>query len=405
MKQPVKRYLKVLLNLLLALAALLLCIFALPRLLLFFMPFLVGWIIAAIANPLVRFFEEKLRIKRKAGSAVVIVTVIALVILAGYLLISRLVTAGIGFVELLPQLWNNLEADFKEIGQNLNVLYDGLPEDVKDSIVNLGQEMDGLVARTVSRLGTPTVNAVGNLAKNIPNMLINAIMCILSSYFFVAEKEAISSACQRCLPPQVYDKWRIVTKSLKDAVGGYFLAQLKIELWLYLLMLIGFLLLRIPFAPLIAFVIAVVDFLPFFGAGAIMLPWALLKFLSADYQLAVWLLVIWGAGQLLRQIIQPKIVGDSVGVAPLPTLILLFIGYKCAGVIGMILAVPLGIIIINMNQAGVFDRIKLSVRILVAGVARFCEYGEDDMEVLPENQREQNTGRDLLETENTDEKL
>lgn len=405
MKQPVKRYLKVLLNLLLALAALLLCIFALPRLLLFFMPFLVGWLIAAIANPLVRFFEEKLRIKRKAGSAVVIVTVIALVILAGYLLISRLAAAGIGFVEMLPQLWNNMEADFKEIGQNLNVLYDGLPENIRDSITNLGQEMDGLVARTVSRLGTPTVNAVGNLAKNIPNMLINAIMCILSSYFFVAEKEAINSACQRCLPPQVYDKWRIVTKSLKDAVGGYFLAQLKIELWLYLLMLIGFLLLRIPFAPLIAFVIAVVDFLPFFGAGAIMLPWALLKFLSADYQLAVWLLVIWGAGQLLRQIIQPKIVGDSVGVAPLPTLILLFVGYKCAGVVGMILAVPLGIIIINMNQAGIFDRIKLSVRILVAGIARFCEYGGDDMEVLPENQRPQDIERELLETENADEKL
>ena len=405
MKQPVKRYLKVLLNLLLALAALFLCIFALPRLLLFFMPFLVGWLIAAIANPLVRFFEEKLRIKRKAGSAVVIVTVIALVILAGYLLISRLAAAGIGFVEMLPQLWNNMEADFKEIGQNLNVLYDGLPENIRDSITNLGQEMDGLVARTVSRLGTPTVNAVGNLAKNIPNMLINAIMCILSSYFFVAEKEAINSACQRCLPPQVYDKWRIVTKSLKDAVGGYFLAQLKIELWLYLLMLIGFLLLRIPFAPLIAFVIAVVDFLPFFGAGAIMLPWALLKFLSADYQLAVWLLVIWGAGQLLRQIIQPKIVGDSVGVAPLPTLILLFVGYKCAGVVGMILAVPLGIIIINMNQAGIFDRIKLSVRILVAGIARFCEYGGDDMEVLPENQRPQDTERELLETENADEKL
>lgn len=405
MKQPVKRYLKVLLNLLLALAALFLCIFALPRLLLFFMPFLVGWLIAAIANPLVRFFEEKLRIKRKAGSAVVIVTVIALVILAGYLLISRLTAAGIGFVEMLPQLWNNMEADFKEIGQNLNVLYDGLPENIRDSITNLGQEMDGLVARTVSRLGTPTVNAVGNLAKNIPNMLINAIMCILSSYFFIAEKEAINSACQRCLPPQVYDKWRIVTKSLKDAVGGYFLAQLKIELWLYLLMLIGFLLLRIPFAPLIAFVIAVVDFLPFFGAGAIMLPWALLKFLSADYQLAVWLLVIWGAGQLLRQIIQPKIVGDSVGVAPLPTLILLFVGYKCAGVVGMILAVPLGIIIINMNQAGIFDRIKLSVRILVAGIARFCEYGGDDMEVLPENQRPQDTEREFLETENADEKL
>ena len=117
MRQPFKRYSKVVLNLIWAVCILLFCIFAMPRILLFFLPFIIGWIIAAIANPPVRFFEEKFRIKRKAGSAFVIIAVIALVILGGYFLLSRLITAGIGFAAILPQLWEHLEEDFREIGR------------------------------------------------------------------------------------------------------------------------------------------------------------------------------------------------------------------------------------------------------------------------------------------------
>ncbi len=382
MKQPMKRYGKVLLNLAGALAVLLLCIFIIPKILLFFLPFIIGWIIAAIANPLVQFFEKKFRIMRKASSAFVIIAVIALIVLGGYFLVAKLVEAGIGFVTILPQLWENLEGDFREIGENLSVIYDGFPADVKENIARIGEEMDGYIADVVGTIGTPTVNAVGNFAKNIPGMVINVIMCILSAYFFIAEKESIGQFGQRYIPKSVRGKWRIVLDSLRNAVGGYFKAQLKIELWIFLLLLLGFLLLRIPYAPLVAFLIAVLDFLPFFGTGAVMIPWAIIKILSADYEMAIWLLVIWGVGQLVRQIIQPKIVGDSVGIAPLPTLILLFIGYKCASVLGMILAVPIGIIIINMNQAGIFDNIKMSIRILAASLNRFHRFDEEDKEVL-----------------------
>ncbi len=387
MRRSWKRYCKVFLNLALAAIFLLLCIFVVPKVLVFFLPFLIGWVIAAIANPPVRFFEEKFRIRRKAGSAVVITTVIALVILCGYLLVSRLISAGIGFVEMLPDLWQNLEADFREIGENLSVIYNGLPQDLRQNIVKIGQEMDVYLAELVSTIGTPTVSAVGNFAKNIPGMVINVIMCILSAYFFIAEKESIGQFWQRCIPAGIRDKWRLVFGSLKNAVGGYFKAQLKIELWIFVLLLAGFFLLRIPYAPLVAFLIAVLDFLPFFGTGAVMVPWAVIKILSADYEMALWLLVIWGVGQLVRQIIQPKIVGDSVGIEPLPTLILLYIGYKCASVVGMILAIPIGIILINMNQAGIFDTVKMSIRILAAGLNRFRRFDEEDKEVLKEEER------------------
>ena len=127
MRQPVKRYSKVFLNLSLAFVVLLLCIFVVPKVLLFFLPFIIGWVIAAIANRPVHFFEEKFRIKRKASSAFVIITVIAIVVLAGYMLITRLASATIGFITVLPELWENLEQDFMEIGQNLLQHSLGLP--------------------------------------------------------------------------------------------------------------------------------------------------------------------------------------------------------------------------------------------------------------------------------------
>ena len=93
------KYVKAVLNLLTAVVLLLLVIFVLPRLLGFFMPFVVGWIIAMIANPLVRFFEQKIKIRRKAGSAIVIVAVLALVVCLGYLVIARLIS-GRGWKEI-----------------------------------------------------------------------------------------------------------------------------------------------------------------------------------------------------------------------------------------------------------------------------------------------------------------
>ena len=110
-----------------------------------------------------------------------------------------------------------------------------------------------------------------------------------------------------------------------------------------------------------------------------MVPWAIIKLLSGNYLMAIGLLIIWGVGQLARQLIQPKIVGDSIGVPPIPTLFLLFAGYKIGGVLGMIFAVPLGIIVYTMYQEGAFDTSVNSMKILVAGINNFRRLTDEDM--------------------------
>ena len=175
--------------------------------------------------------------------------------------------------------------------------------------------------------GTPTITAVGNFAKQLPSVLIAVIMSLLSAYFFVSDRSTINEWCRAHLPGSLQSRYRMIRKSLVKAVGGYLKSQLRIEIWMYLLLVIGLTILRVDYALLIALGIAFLDFLPFFGTGTVMVPWAVIKILSSDYKKAVGLLIIWGVGQLARQIIQPKIVGDSVGVPPLPTLFLLYIGY------------------------------------------------------------------------------
>lgn len=374
-----RKYIKAVLNLLTAVVLLCLTVFLLPRLLRFFMPFVVGWIIAMIANPLVRLFEQKVRIRRKAGSAIVIIAVLAGVILIGYFLISKLTTEAVGFISSLPALWQDVEKELDEVMGSLTDFYDRFPKALKDSLTQIGDNLGGYISGALNSLSEPTVTAVGNIARNIPSVIVSTIMCLLSSYFFVAERENVYAFFHRHVPEEIRKKFRIMSSGLTGAVGGYFVAQFRIEIVIYFLLFIGLLILQVEYSFLIAFLIAVLDFLPVFGAGAVLWPWALMEVLAGNYRMALGLMIIWGVTQLLRQIIQPKFVGDSIGVPAIPTLFLLFIGYRIGSVAGMILAVPVGIVIQKMFEAGLFDTTIDSVRILLYGFNHFRKLEKADL--------------------------
>ncbi len=396
MRKTIKIYLKVVANLFTALAVLLLCIFLLPKCIWFFMPFILGWFIALIASPVVHFFEEKLKVKRKAMSALVIVAVLAVVVLAVYLLAAKLVREGIAFANELPFIWNSVLKELNKVGANLQGIYDRFPSDMQAAVDNFIVEAGGYMSGVMGKLELPSFEAVGNVAKQIPDAFMGVVMCLLSAYFFVADRGYVSAAVQKYMPASVRYHINLIRRSFRNAVGGYFRAQFKIECWIYILMVIGLMILGVDYALLVAFGIAVLDFLPVFGTGTVMVPWAIIELLSKNYRMMFGLLAIWLIGQLVRQVIQPKIVGDSIGMDPIPTLFLLYIGYRVAGVLGMILAVPIGIILVNLYEEGVFDTTRQSIRILVAGYNQFRKIRPEDMAVVEEYERE---SRDIYKQE------
>lgn len=385
-----KKYWKAITNIVIALVCLLLAILLIPRLLVFFAPFVAAWIVAAMAGPLVRFFEEKLKIKRKAGSAFVIVVVLAILIFLIYLGGAKLGREVISFINSIPEMWAGAEEDFRVIGEKLDVLYSRLPVDLQDKLSGIANNLVQSIGNIIGQIGSPTLEAVGNFAKSLPSVLIGVVMGLLSSYFFVAERAEINAWFREHIPENLQRQYMLVKKSMVRAVGGYLKAQLKIEIWMYLLLVIGLSILRVNYAFLIAIGIAFLDILPFFGTGTVLVPWALIKLLSSDYVVAIGLFVLWGVGQLARQLIQPKIVGDSIGVPAIPTLFLLYIGYKLSGVVGMIVAVPIGLILITMYEEGVFDTTKNSIRILVHGVNRFRKLTPEDLKELTEENKKEN---------------
>ena len=142
------KHVKTILNLLVYVIGILLICLLLPKLLRFFMPFVIGGIIAFIANPLVRFFEKRLKIVRKHGTWLVIVGVLALVIGACYLVISWLVREGIGFIQNLPGMYSSVVEGVRDIGNNLSIFMDrvNLPINIHESIADILTNFDNYTA-------------------------------------------------------------------------------------------------------------------------------------------------------------------------------------------------------------------------------------------------------------------
>ena len=366
-----RKYLRNVVNIVLFLVGVVLVCLFVPRFLVFFMPFVVGWIIAMIANPLVRFMEKRLKIVRKHSSMVIIIGTIALIVLGGYGILSWLAREIYGFIGILPDLYEALLGDLENTGANLAGLSEKIPPELVEKLAATINSLTESLGNLISTIGGPTVTAAGNIAKNIPNILVNVIFTILSAYFFIAERDKIIQWGREHTPEELRSKWRFITGKFRGAVGGYFRAQFKIMGVVAVILLVGFFVLRIKYALLWAILISIQDFLPFFGTGTALIPWAALKVLSGNYKFAVGLIIIYLVSQLVRQVIQPKIVGDTIGLNPLSTMVFMYIGYKIGGIIAMIIAVPIGLIVINLYEAGAFEDIIKDVKELAEGLNQY----------------------------------
>lgn len=334
-----------------------------------FAPFVIGWIVAGIANPLTKWLEKKLKIKRKIGSALVIVFVLALVIGILYLVIYMLVVETGKLVRDFPSMYQDVLKGFEQIKEAWEKVSTKLPSGLENLMSSLGTAISGATGTFISKISEPTVDAAGRLAKSVPSVLIGGIVMLLSAYFFVADREEIYAWAKKVTPKAVYERINMVIYNLKHAVGGYFKAQFQIMGVVFGVVLVGLLIGQVRYAVIIALLIAFLDFFPFLGTAITMVPWAIYELLTEDYVRAIIIFVTYVVSQVVRQLIQPKLVGDCVGMRPMPTLVFIYLGYKVGGIFGMVLAVPAGWILINMYRAGAFDYILDDVKILVRGIA------------------------------------
>lgn len=366
-------YWKVIVSLTFSILATVLFVVLGVKLLRLFIPFVIGWIIACIANPLVCWLEKHLKIVKKLGSAITIIAVLAAIIGFIYWGGSKIINEVIDFISYLPEMYHDIDSTLKQIGESMQGLLSLLPQSVRANWNAVADNFGSFIGEWISNLSVPTVEVAGNVAKSIPSILISTIVSIMSAYFFISDREEVIVWMKKFTPKPIENRMSMLVSSLKCAVGGYFKAQFQIMIVLMIIMFVGFLILDVNYAIVFALLFAFLDFLPFLGTAITLIPWAIYKFLGGDYKMAIGLLILYGLTQLVRQIIQPKLVGNEVGLKPLTTLALLYLGYKIGGVLAMIFSVPIGMILINMYEAGAFDYILDDVKILIHGIMKLRE--------------------------------
>lgn len=368
------KYVKILVNFIFAIGVILALFLVVPKLLGFFLPFIIGWIIAMIANPLVKFLEKKVKILRKHSSAIIIIVVIAAIVGLIYLLISVLVREVKQLAGDLPNILEYVELQLEYFSIKLVEISRDMPEFIQQFINNLIEKSDINLTEYTPKEDMFSFSVASNIAQNIAEFFLVMILTILSAYFFIARREEIVDGAKKVLPKSVVDGWYFIYNNFTNAVGGYFKAQFKIMLVLAVIMFFGFEIISVPYSFLLALGIALLDFLPVFGTGTVLWPWALIDVFTGNYYQAIGLMIIYLVCQMVKQILQPKLVGDSIGMSPLATLFFLYIGYRLYGVVGMIFGVPVGMVVVNLYRVGMFDRLINGFKIIIHDLNEFRKF-------------------------------
>lgn len=369
---------RILVNLGVALAGVLFLIFVVPQLVRFLMPLIVAWIVAMIANPIIRFLEKRIKIMRKHGSALVIILVLAALIAAFYGLAVLVASQFSSWVTELPEVYDSVTQNLQHLFRLLHQKYNIIPADVKLAFDQRENMLDSYIQKAIDGLlkmvKSGSLSKVSSLASSLMDFLVYAILTILASYFMTVEKDHFTKLLQEKTPAGVQRIWDKIKKIFIRAIGGYFKAHFQIMIVIFFITVIPFAFMGISYSGLLAVVIAIVDFLPFFGAGTVLVPWAVYRLVTGSYTYAAILFVIYVVVLIVRQALEPKLIGDNIGTSPFETLVFMLVGYRLAGMLGLIVGIPVGMILVECYREEMFDDYIRGIKILARDINEYRKY-------------------------------
>ena len=195
---------------------------------------------------------------------------------------------------------------------------------------------------------------IGGFISALPAVGLFLFTTILSTYFISSSRPQLWESLHRRLPPLWRDRACRAGAELKRVLGGWLRAQGLLMLITFGELTIGFLFLRVDLALLLAGLSALVDALPVFGVGTVLIPWAVMLMLCGNLPLAVGLLILYGVVTLVRSLLEPKLVGSRVGLPPLASLLSMYVGFQAFGIPGMILSPLIAVLLRRLWACGLF---------------------------------------------------
>lgn len=305
-------------------------------------PFVLGAVIAFLVQKPSEHLSKKIKISK--GKMAVILS-LSLYLLFGALFVFfvyRIVLLAAGLVEFLPELFGNINEVFDEIYDKYSSVLNALPKDF-----DLDTATEGILEKIVSSVGVWLTEMLRRFAGKMPIVFISGIVTLVATCYIAKDFEQLTLFVKNFvgedLSCKIVKVKNIVVGSIFKIFKGYALLCVITFGELYL----GLLILKIDNALGIALLVALVDVLPVIGTGTILIPWAVCNCLLGDFSLGISLGVVYVIITLVRNFLEPKIIGMNLGVNSLFILIAMYFGLKVLGVVGLFLFPVILIVVIG----------------------------------------------------------
>lgn len=343
-KKPVSRYFQIAAGLL---GGWVFLRYGLPVLL----PFLLGAALALAAEPLVGLLDRRLRLPRFAAAGVGVTTVFVLLIALLVMLVALVIREAGQLARIMPDIVDSAQRGLGSLESWLLEMAQKAPEGVQPvlegSVVNL---FSGSGA-TMDRFAEKLLGIAAGLLGWITNSALTFATAVLAAFMISAKLPRIKSWAGSRLPGAWRERYLPALKGLKDALTGWLTAQLKLSGITLGLLLIGFWALRIPYAPVWAIAVSLVDAFPVLGTGTVLIPWSVICLLQGETARGAGLLGLYVVAWLVRSILEPRLLGKELGLDPLVTLLAMYAGYKLFGLLGMILSPLLAVAAVRLFKS------------------------------------------------------
>jgi sporulation integral membrane protein YtvI len=331
------------LKFLLIFACIMLTIFLFFKSIKYLAPFFIAYIIAAMMEPLVRFITSKTKLSRKIVSAVTLVCVMALLGFIFFIAISRILIE-------IKELMHTTPYFITELYRNVDLINTGSSKFIIGLPVGLTKFIRSGIASSFNSMETMLngiFKSIFSYAVSLPSALVFIIITILSTYFISSGRNDIKRNIKSKIPEDLYSDFSGMKSGVFSSLIKLMTAYMIIMGITFTELFIGLSILNVRYSIILAFLICLVDILPVLGTGTILMPWAVYELIIGNTKMGASIFFLYIVILIVRQIIEPKIVGHQIGVHPLISLMSVYVGLKLLGTVGLLLGPIIMIIIKN----------------------------------------------------------
>ncbi len=321
------------------------------------MPFIIGLLIALALRPFVAMVSNVTKLSRRISAFLVVLLCYGLVGFLLWQLGSYLVQEAKIFFADLPDIYaTKIVPSFDMANQGLLSFTRGFSPEFAEQISQLLTRFLGGMQTYLIGLSTNALSTLAGASAKLPLFLISLVFTILSSLFISMDYDGVLSFIKRQIPEKNKALIVDIRSYLAKTIAGYLKAYMILMCLTFVELSIGFLALRIsnPFG--IAAITAVADALPVVGTGTVLLPWAIISLFQQRFYLAIGLTLLYLIITVVRHFVEPKVIGDQLGIPPILSLLCIYLGFVWFGVFGAILFPVIMNIIVCLHRA---DKIHL----------------------------------------------